>query len=154
MEMTTDEIDPKTRERLMDLFESQLIAVLGTSSDNDPYSCLVGFKFTSDLKNVIFATMRNRLKYRQISSNPRVSLIIDDRKNSPSDFSHATSVTVVGAAIDTEEPERAVFSDMLVKKHPFLTDFVKDANCAIMKVEIEKMYIVGEFERVQKISLT
>lgn len=151
--MTVEEIDQQTRERLTHLFDSQLIAVLGTSSDDDPYTCLVGFKFTSDLKNLIFATMRNRLKYRQISSNPRVSLIIDNRKNSPADFSHATSVTVVGTAKDTEDPERKKLAEMLVEKHPFLTDFVKDSNCAIMKVGVEKMYIVGEFESVQKIRM-
>lgn len=152
--MTGKEMSPKTREKLTQLFDSQLIAVLGTSSDDDPYTCLVGFKFTSDLKNLIFATMRNRLKYRQISSNPRVSLIIDNRKNSPSDFSHATSVTVVGTAVDTEEPERTELSEMLIKRHPFLTDFVSNSNCAIMKVMIEKMYIVGEFERVQRITMS
>ncbi|MFX1271647.1 MAG: pyridoxamine 5'-phosphate oxidase family protein [Promethearchaeota archaeon] len=146
-------MDSKTQEKLAQLFDSQLIAVLGTSSDDDPYTCLVGFKFTSDLKNVIFATMRNRLKYRQISSNPRVSLIIDDRKNSPSDFNHATSVTIVGTAIDTEEPERERLADMLVEKHPFLKDFVKDPSCAIMKVMVERMYIVGDFEKVQKINM-
>ena len=151
--MTGNKMNPKTQEKLTQLFDSQLIAVLGTSSDDDPYTCLVGFKFTSDLTNVIFATMRNRLKYRQISSNPRVSLIIDDRKNSPEDFSHATSVTIVGTAIDTEEPERAKLADTLVEKHPFLIDFVKDPNCAIMKVMVEKMYIVGDFERVQKINM-
>jgi len=151
--MTGNQMDPRTREKLTQLFDSQLIAVLGTSSDDDPYTCLVGFKFTSDLRNVIFATMRNRLKYRQISSNPRVSLIIDDRKNSPSDFSHATSVTIVGTAIDTEEPERAKLADTLVEKHPFLSDFVKDPSCAIVKVMVEKMYIVGDFERVQKINM-
>ena len=152
--MSGKNMDSKTHEKLTQLFDSQLIAVLGTSSDDDPYTCLVGFKFTSDLKNVIFATMRNRLKYRQISSNPRVSLIIDDRKNSPSDFSHATSVTIVGNAIDTEEPERKKLADILVEKHPFLTDFVKEPNCAIMKVIVEKMYVVGDFERVQKINMT
>ena len=146
-------MDQKTQEKLTRLFDSQLIAVLGTSSDDDPYTCLVGFKFTSDLRNVIFATMRNRLKYRQISSNPRVSLIIDDRKNSPSDFNHATSATIAGTAIDTEEPERAMLADMLIEKHPFLSDFVKDSNCAIMKVMVEKMYIVGDFEKVQRINM-
>jgi nitroimidazol reductase NimA-like FMN-containing flavoprotein (pyridoxamine 5'-phosphate oxidase superfamily) len=151
--MTVEEMDQQTRERLTNLFDSQLIAVLGTSSDDDPYTCLVGFMFSSDLKNLFFATMRNRLKYRHISSNPRVSLIIDDRKNSPADFSHATSVTVVGTAKDTEEPERTKLAEMLVERHPFLTDFVKDSNCAIMKVGIEKMYIVGEFESVQKIRM-
>jgi nitroimidazol reductase NimA-like FMN-containing flavoprotein (pyridoxamine 5'-phosphate oxidase superfamily) len=152
--LTIEEIDAKTRERLTQLFDSQLIAVLGTSSGDDPYTCLVGFRFTPDLKHLIFATMRNRLKYRQISSNPRVSLIIDDRKNSPSDFNHATSVTIVGSALDTKEPERGKLANMLVERHPFLNDFVKDPSCAIMKVMVEKMYVVGEFESVQKIMMT
>jgi hypothetical protein len=48
-------------------------------------------------------------------------------------------------------PERIKLAEMLVERHPFLSDFVKDPNCAIIKVGIEKMYIVGEFESVQKI---
>ncbi len=152
--MNTTGMDSKTHQRLTNLFNTQLIAVLGTSSQDEPYTCLVGFRFTEDLRAVFFATMRNRLKYRQISANPRVSLIIDDRKNQPSDFSRTTSATVMGTAVDTGEPERSKLADMLVKKHPFLTDFLKSPDCAVMKVQVEKMIVVDDFESVQRIELS
>ncbi|MFW9799473.1 MAG: pyridoxamine 5'-phosphate oxidase family protein [Candidatus Thorarchaeota archaeon] len=152
--MIATDIDSETHKRLKGLFDAQLIAVLGTSSQDQPYTCLVGFRFTDDFRAVFFATMRDRFKYRQISANPRVSLIVDDRKNQPSDFSHTTSVTVMGTAVDTSEPERRKLADMLVEKHPFLTDFVKSPDCAIMKVHVERMILVGDFESVQRIEMS
>ncbi|MFX1264207.1 MAG: pyridoxamine 5'-phosphate oxidase family protein [Promethearchaeota archaeon] len=149
--MMFDEMDDALRERLVELFSSQIVSVLGTSASDEPYSCLVGFEFTPDLKEVVFATMRDRLKYRQISANPRVSLMVDNRKNTPSDFDATTSVTLIGDAVDTEPPEREKLAEMLVKKNPFLSDFVESPNCAVVRIGIEKMYIVDNFESVTKI---
>ncbi|MFX0046280.1 MAG: pyridoxamine 5'-phosphate oxidase family protein [Candidatus Hermodarchaeota archaeon] len=149
--MMFDEMDDALRERLVELFSSQIVSVLGTSASDEPYSCLVGFEFTPDLKEVVFATMRDRLKYRQIRANPRVSLMVDNRKNTPSDFDATTSVTLIGDAVDTEPPEREKLAEMLVKKNPFLSDFVESPNCAVVRIGIEKMYIVDNFESVTKI---
>lgn len=149
--MMFDEMDAVLRERLMELFSSQIVSVLGTSASDNPYSCLVGFEFTPNLREVVFATMRNRLKYRQISTNPRVSLMIDNRKNTPSDFDTTTSVTLIGDAVETESPEREKLAEMLVKKNPFLSDFVKSPECAVVRIGIERMYIVDNFESVKKI---
>ncbi|MHA2431863.1 MAG: pyridoxamine 5'-phosphate oxidase family protein [Candidatus Thorarchaeota archaeon] len=149
--MMFDELDDSLRERLTELFNSQIVSVLGTSASDEPYSCLVGFKFTHNLGEVVFATMRNRLKYRQISANPRVSLMVDNRKNTPYDFDTTTSVTVIGDAVDTESPEREKLAKMLVSKNSFLSEFVESPDCAVVKVQIEKMYIVDNFESVTKI---
>jgi nitroimidazol reductase NimA-like FMN-containing flavoprotein (pyridoxamine 5'-phosphate oxidase superfamily) len=149
--MKFDELEDSLRERLVELFNSQIVSVLGTSASDEPYSCLVGFEFTPHLKEVVFATMRNRLKYRQIRANPLVSLMIDNRKNTPSDFDTTTSVTVVGVATDTENPEREKLAKMLVRKNPFLSDFVQSPECAVVKIGIEKMYIVDNFESVTRV---
>jgi len=151
--MMIEDLDDALRERLAELFRSQIVSVLGTSASDEPYSCLVGFEFTPDMKEVVFATMRDRLKYRQIRANPRVSLMIDNRKNTPSDFNTTTSVTLIGEAEDTEPPERDRLAEMLVKKNPFLSDFVESPDCAVVRIRIEKMYIVDNFESVTKIEL-
>ncbi|MHA2600894.1 MAG: pyridoxamine 5'-phosphate oxidase family protein [Candidatus Thorarchaeota archaeon SMTZ1-83] len=151
--MMIEDLDYALRERLAELFRSQIVSVLGTSASDEPYSCLVGFEFTPDMKEVVFATMRDRLKYRQIRANPRVSLMIDNRKNTPSDFNTTTSVTLIGEAEDTEPPERDRLAEMLVKKNPFLSDFVESPDCAVVRIRIEKMYIVDNFESVTKIEL-
>jgi nitroimidazol reductase NimA-like FMN-containing flavoprotein (pyridoxamine 5'-phosphate oxidase superfamily) len=150
--MKLSELDSENEHKLRTLFESQPIVVLGTSSD-DPYSCLVGFRITDDFHYLIFSTMRDRLKYRQIEANPRVSLMIDDRSEKQHDFEKTTSVTIVGTAEDIRGSERQDYAELLLQKHPVLEEFVNDADCAVMRVTIDKMYVVSQFESVLKIEI-
>ena len=150
--MKLSELDSEKENKLRDLFESQPIAVLGTSSA-DPYSCLVGFKITDDFQYLIFSTMRNRLKYKQIEANPRVSLMIDDRSDKQHDFERTTSVTIIGTAEDIRGSNRQDYAELLLQKHPVLEEFVNDNDCAVMRVSIDKMYVVSNFESVLKIEL-
>ena len=139
--------------RIRKVIESQKIAVLGTSKDDEPYSCLVAFAMTYDLKELIFATMRQRLKYRNIMANPRVTLIIDDRNSSNSIFNDTTSVTMIGTARDIRGDGREQYAALLLDEHPSLDEFVNSPECAVISVLIDKMYIVSEFESVVRIGI-
>lgn len=145
------EIHPEIQKRISNVLENQRIAVLGTSKDNEPYSCLVAFAMTDDLKELVFATMRQRLKYRNIMANPRVTLIIDNRDVSNSDFNDTTSITMIGTAQDIKSDGRDQYASILLDRHPSLSDFVKSSDCAIISVLLDKMYIVSEFESVVEI---
>ena len=144
-------ISSEVRGRIEKVLESQKIAVLGTSMDDEPYSCLVGYAITDDFRNVIFATMRARLKYRNIVANPRVTLIVDNRDEMRSDFNETTSITMIGTAEDVMGEDRGHYVDLLLKRHPVLSEFVDSPDCAIIKVSLDKMYIVSEFESVIRI---
>lgn len=139
-------MDSESHRKIVDLLGSQLISVLSTSSNNEPYSCLIGFEFTRDLRYVLFATMRARLKYEKMKANPFVSLTVDTRSNSPDDFQKAISVTLTGRADDVQEPERTNLANQLAMRHPVLTDFVNSPDCAIMRVAIDRIYLVEDFE--------
>jgi nitroimidazol reductase NimA-like FMN-containing flavoprotein (pyridoxamine 5'-phosphate oxidase superfamily) len=145
------DLNPEIRKRIDKVLDSQRIAVLGTSKDGEPYSCLVGFALTEDLKELVFATMRERLKYRQMEANPRVTLMIDDRDVQNSDFNDTTSLTIVGSATDIMGTDRERYASLLLKQHPVLTEFVSSPDCAVMRVAIDKIYVVSEFESVVKI---
>ncbi|MFW9794994.1 MAG: pyridoxamine 5'-phosphate oxidase family protein [Candidatus Thorarchaeota archaeon] len=147
------EISPEVKNRIDRVLDSQSIAVLGTSKDGEPYSCLVGFAFTDDLKEFVFATMRQRLKYRHMKANPRVTLMIDDRNVQDSDFNDTTSLTVVGSTKDITGKERGRYASLLLDQHPVLTEFVNSPDCAVMKVTVDKIYVVSEFESVAKIGV-
>lgn len=144
-------IHPEIQIRISNVLENQKIAVLGTSKDDEPYSCLVAFAMTDDLKELIFATIRQRLKYRNIMANPRVTLIIDNRDVSDSDFSDTTSITMIGTARDIRSDGRDQYVSILLDRHPSLSDFVNSRECAIISVIIDKLYIVSKFESVVKI---
>jgi nitroimidazol reductase NimA-like FMN-containing flavoprotein (pyridoxamine 5'-phosphate oxidase superfamily) len=142
------ETNNEVKQRITKVINSQSIAVLSTSKNDEPYSCLVAYAATEDIRHIIFATMRQRLKYRNLSANPRVSLIIDNRDEKSSDFNETTSITVLGTAQDIMGPEREEYAANLLKLHPSLTDFVNSPDCAVIRVDVEKIYVVSEFESV------
>jgi nitroimidazol reductase NimA-like FMN-containing flavoprotein (pyridoxamine 5'-phosphate oxidase superfamily) len=141
-------IEPKVKERIEKTLDTQSIAVLATSKNDEPYSCLVGFEVADSFRTFLFATMRQRLKYRNIMANPRVALTIDDRDKTESDFNETNSITVVGTASDTEGVERSRYAGLLVKRHRALQSFVDSPDCAVIKVDVDKIYFVSEFESV------
>ena len=147
------DINPEVKKRIDKVLDSQSIAVLGTSKNNEPYSSLVGFVITDDMRELVFATMRQRLKYENMVANPRVTLMIDDRNEQNNDFNETTSVTIIGTAEDVTSAERDKYASMLVERHPILTDFVSFPDCAIMRVKIDKIYVVSDFESVVKIGV-
>ena len=140
--------------RLRGLLKSQLTAVLSTSNKDEPYSCIVSFEVTDDLREIVFATMRQRLKYRNMVANPRVSLIVDNRKNVSKDIHEATSATIIGSAEDIQGSNRTGYESLLLSRHPELEDFVTHPDCAVMRVRIDMVYLVSEFESVTKLDLT
>ncbi|MFW9843822.1 MAG: pyridoxamine 5'-phosphate oxidase family protein [Candidatus Thorarchaeota archaeon] len=146
------EISPQVRDHIDSVLSSQKIAVLSTSKEGEPYSCLIAFAITDDLREVIFATMRQRLKYANMIVNPRVTLIVDNRDAKDSDFNETTSITMIGTAEDIRVNGREKYAELLLKRHPSLTDFVNSPNCAVIRVMIDKIYIVSEFESVVRIN--
>ncbi|MHA2351927.1 MAG: pyridoxamine 5'-phosphate oxidase family protein [Candidatus Thorarchaeota archaeon] len=147
------DLNPEVKKRIDKVLKSQSIAVLGTSKDNEPYSSLVGFVVSDDLRELVFATMRQRLKYRNIEANPRVTFMIDDRNVQDNDFNETTSVTIIGSADDVKGKEREEYAALLVDRHPVLTDFVSSPACAVIRVAIDKIFVVSDFESVVKIGV-
>ena len=147
------DMNPEVKKRIDKVLKSQSIAVLGTSKDDEPYSSLVGFVVTDDLRELVFATMRQRLKYRNIEANPRVTFMIDDRNEQDNDFNETTSVTIVGSAEDVKGGVREEYASLLVERIPILTDFVSSPDCAVIRVTIDKIYVVSDFESVVKIGV-
>jgi nitroimidazol reductase NimA-like FMN-containing flavoprotein (pyridoxamine 5'-phosphate oxidase superfamily) len=145
--------NPRDFPELADLLDSQLVAVLSTSSRGEPYSCLVSFEMTKDLRHLVFATMRQRLKYRNIMSNPRVSLIVDNRENKASDLQQAVSASILGTAADTKGKRREDCASLLLARHPELEDFVAHPDCAVICVSIDRYYLVTNFESVTIVDL-
>lgn len=141
--------DPrKLTEQLHDLFSTQPLAVLSTNANGQPYCNLIAFAASDDITGLVFATTRTTRKYTNIRSNARVSLLIDNRSNSVSDFHNAMAVTCIGTVSEVSEQEKTDFLKIYLKKHPHLEDFVMSPTCALMQVKVEKYYVVKKFQNV------
>ncbi|MFO8101878.1 MAG: pyridoxamine 5'-phosphate oxidase family protein [Dehalococcoidia bacterium] len=135
-------------ELLVDLFESQRLAVLATQRGGQPHGCLVAFSYTTDLKNLMFATRRDTRKFQDISINPPVAMLVDNRSNGEEDFKKAVAVTARGNAFEADERERIELANRYLAKHPYLTQFLEDESVALVKVEVEE-YLLARFDSTE-----
>jgi hypothetical protein len=57
----------------------------------------------------------------------------------------------MGRAEDMKEEDRVKYAELLLSRHPELEDFVAHPDCAVMRVTVEKVYLVSDFESVVQI---
>jgi len=135
------------------IFEDQLLAVLSTREGDQPYSNLVCFAATDDLRCLIFATARATRKYANITADCRVAMLVDNRANKAADIDKATAVTVLGTAREVGGDEREEFLAHYIDKHPHLKPFASSPATALFKVEVGKYVVVNSFQHVQELSM-
>lgn len=135
--------EQKTKELLEELLNSQVTGVIATEKDHQPYTNLVAFSFSENLKKIYFATPMSTTKYKNLVGNPHVSLLIDTRKNNREDFSDSTAITVLGICRGLS----GIIKDEILGIHsvrlPGLREFLKNEMMAIMEIEVNKYIITN-----------
>ena len=129
------------------LLESQILGVIATDMKGHPYVNLVAFASTKDLKNIIFATSKNTTKYKNIIQNAKISVLIDNRQNTPSDFEKSVSLTAFGEAEEITM-NKTFYKELFLNKHPNLMRFVDLSDCALVKIQVDRYQYVTKFQNI------
>ena len=134
---------------LKKFLKSQQLAVLATQNKNNiPYTNLIAFSQTKKENELLFGTLRNTSKYRNIIINNKVSILFDNRANSVSDFQNAITITAIGKA---HEVDKQQYQDKFLAKHPNLGNFIQNKDCALMLINVEKYILIENFQEKTKI---
>jgi nitroimidazol reductase NimA-like FMN-containing flavoprotein (pyridoxamine 5'-phosphate oxidase superfamily) len=141
------------RKSLKNLFSKQKLATLATSKSEQPYTSLVAFVPTDNLRTILFATGKSSTKYSNIVANRKVSMLVDNRTNRVTDFYKGMAVTVVGQAQELEADKRTRYLKRYLKKHPYLGEFVKSPNCGLLRINVESYRIVTRFQDVTELHI-
>ena len=139
------------QKRLNTLFNEQKLCVIATQGANGPYTSLVGFYASKDLRHLYFATTKQTTKYRNLENDENVSILIDDRHNQQDDFHKSMAVTAIGKAAPTKDRE---LTKTYLEKLPHLESFVKAPTCQLVHVTVEKYFIVTRFQSVVEMQMT
>ncbi|KAF0181020.1 MAG: pyridoxamine 5'-phosphate oxidase-like FMN-binding protein [Nitrospirae bacterium] len=135
--------------RLRELNARQRSAVLATSKGDYPYTSLVGFALTQNLKGALFLTPKNTLKYRNLMASPHVALLIDNRTNTTLDLLDAEAVTLIGTARALRKGKRKdELTAHFLRKHPNLQSFAETPTTALVLIEAERYIHVSRFQAV------
>ncbi|MGA1824526.1 MAG: pyridoxamine 5'-phosphate oxidase family protein [bacterium] len=135
-------------DRIQCLLNEQHFSVLATQGSEYPYCTLVAYAASSDCKAIIFATIRDTRKYKNLTKKPNVSLLIDNQTNQVHDFKDARALTVLGSAHTIENTDGPDYRALYLKKHPYLREFVTAPNCSLIRVRVLKYILVTNFQNV------
>ena len=131
--------------KFKDLLMEQRFAVIATQDKNEPYTNLVSFLADKDYKKIYFPTSKKTKKYENLSTNSKISILIDNRGNKPTDIINTIVLTAIG--FSKEIKEEKVKNDFL-KKHPYLKGFINSIDCAMIEISVERYIVVNNFENV------
>ncbi len=135
-------------EILRELCATQTLAALATDAGASPYASLVAVTVTPDLRQLYFATPRATRKWANLAGNRQVALLMDNRSNQVTDFSRAAAATLLGSAEELTGAARETGLGLYLGRHPHLTDFAASPSCALFLVQIERIYLVTQFQSV------
>ena len=121
---------------MIDLVQNNTICVLATSAGNAPYCSLMAYVAGDDGREIHMVTHRTSKKFRNLSDNPAVSLLIDSRGESPR--SRVQALTIEGSCTAIrEESARQAARTRLLAAHPHLEEFMADSESEILCVRIQ-----------------
>ena len=87
-------------EKIKDLIKRKDMCVLATAFDNKPHCSLMAYVTDDDCGAIYMVTGRETTKYRNISANPQVSLLIDTREEHPGDSRPKAQALTVSGVFD------------------------------------------------------
>ena len=139
--------------KLEHLFCSQKLGILATQQKKIPYTSLIAFACTDDMRQIVFATPKTTKKYSNILSNSSVSIFIDNRSNQSVDFRKAIGVSVIGTVRNIRKNKKSKLMKLYLKKHPQLETFLKSPSCAFICIDVNTLHIVERFQDVTEVHL-
>ncbi len=142
-------VDTEIEEEIRALCLEEPFAVLATQGGGQPYTSLISFTMSDDLKHLVFSTPTQTRKYSLIVANSNVSLMIDNRSRQPESINHICGLTITGRArVLSAAEEIAKWQPLLTAKHSYLQKFVKSSSSSLILVETVRFLYVRRFQEV------
>jgi heme iron utilization protein len=146
---TTRSGEAPVTERLKALNKTQHFGVLATNDKNRPYTSLIAFALTPDMRRVIFATPKGTRKFHNILITKSVSILIDNRSTQGKRLMETEAITIIGKAKHViKDKEKKELLQTYLKKHPALEEFVQSESTALIMVKATRCIHVDKFQTV------
>jgi nitroimidazol reductase NimA-like FMN-containing flavoprotein (pyridoxamine 5'-phosphate oxidase superfamily) len=130
---------------MKNLAKEKDICVLATASGGVPHCSLMAYVTDKECSEIYMATQRNTQKYKNVSENPSVSILIDTREEHKGPHRHeAKAMTVAGKCELIEgEAKKGLVRTMLLERHPHLKEFLNHPDAAFLCVRVSSFLLLS-----------
>ncbi len=131
-------------EKMEDIVKANDLCVLATVSGGTPHCSLMSYISDEEGKEIYLISNRQTKKYANLMQNPGVSLLIDTREEKRGEKRiDIKALTVSGEFQTINDPGKKDFiRSKFLKKHPHLSDFLKDPGAEIFSIKIKSFQLL------------
>lgn len=136
------------------LLKEKDTCVLATASGNQPHCSLMAYVSDEEGRHIYMVTLRDTKKFKNLTQNPAVSLLIDTRDDDAGpQRARAKALTVNGVFQTVEKEEQTYLQARILERHPHLGGLFGGGEAEIFCVRIESFQLLegatdSYFERV------
>jgi hypothetical protein len=124
------------------------LAVLATAFEGQPHTSLIAITPVNGIKQLIFGTSRNTLKFHNLQLNGKVAVLIQGEDLYRSGNHKTSALTAFGIAQEILVSGNEEFVRAHLKRHPDLNDFMQKRDFALIMIRVDKYQVVRDIENV------
>ena len=140
------------KEYIDSTLQSSHFAVLATEGNGQPHASLIAITPLGNCRQLIFATYRNTLKYRNIEYNSKVAILIESEGVNKGDLRVRIVLTIIGYIEEISITENEVAYQAHLKRHPEMESFMLSSDCALIRVIAQSYQIVRGIDDIRWIT--
>ena len=122
--------------------QSSRFAVLATESNGQPHTSLIAITPFGNFRQLIFATYRNTLKYRNLAHNSKVAVLIESGDVNMKGLKESVVLTIIGYTEEISKEENEAAYQAHLKRHPEMESFMLSSDCALILVIAQAYQVV------------
>jgi nitroimidazol reductase NimA-like FMN-containing flavoprotein (pyridoxamine 5'-phosphate oxidase superfamily) len=130
-------------EKMQSLLKDNSMCVLASSSDDRPHCSLMAYVADEEATTLFMVTLKTSRKYRNLTLNPHVSLLVDTRADARGDSGSILALTVSGASsVLKGGADKDLVLRRIVQAHPHLKDLAFDPDAEVISIKIESLLLL------------
>jgi len=140
------------KEYIEAVLETSGFAVLATEGDGQPHASLIAITPFGNFRQIIFATYRDTLKYRNLSHNNKVAVLIESRVVNVKGLEESVVLTIIGHTEEIRIPENEAAYQAHLKRHPEMKSFMLSSDCVLIRVVAQSYQVVYGIDEIRWIT--
>jgi nitroimidazol reductase NimA-like FMN-containing flavoprotein (pyridoxamine 5'-phosphate oxidase superfamily) len=140
------------KEYIEGILKTSGFAVLATEGNGQPHASLVAITPLGSCRQLVFATYRNTLKYRNIDNNSKVAVLIESKGLNKKDLGERIVLTIIGYIKEISIAENEAACQAHLKRHPEMESFMLSSDCALIMVIAQSFQIVNGIDDIRWIT--
>jgi nitroimidazol reductase NimA-like FMN-containing flavoprotein (pyridoxamine 5'-phosphate oxidase superfamily) len=140
------------KENIEGALQSCRFAVLATEGNGQPHTSLIAITPYGSFGQLVFATYRNTLKYRNLAHNSKVAVLIESENVNMKGLTENVVLTIIGHTKEISISENEAAYRAHLKRHPEMESFMLSSDCALFIIIAQSYQVVNGIEDIRWIN--